>query len=268
LLTPFEKFVFFILALISAGFTLHGFVTIIRTIRLGRPAPPLKNLPQAFLKAAVTVLLQRTILRTRKLLSVIHMALFFGLITYAFVNLIDVLEGIVPGFDLVYSGKHVPGAPLALVRAYNLISDVMSGFLLFAITVFLVRRFILKDKALTYRENVLLYPKVKAGGPHKDSLIVGVFRDHACQCSFDEPGLSPGGRPRSVDAACELLKLDVWRFSDRCAYCLVGEYWLGHVYYPLPDALPNIPISSWRRLTWHWRSRIRAASWIRLSRLR
>jgi Fe-S oxidoreductase len=175
LLTPFEKFAFFILALISAGFTLHGLVTIIRTIRLGRPAPPLKNLPQAFWKAAVTVLLQRTILRTRKLLSVIHMALFFGLITYAFVNLMDVLEGIVPGFDLVYSGKHVPGAPLALVRAYNLISDVMSGFLLFAITVFLVRRFILKDKALTYRENVLLYPKVKAGGPHKDSLIVGVF---------------------------------------------------------------------------------------------
>ncbi len=175
MLTPIEKLIFFVLASISAGFTLHGFATILRTIRMGRPAPPLKNLPQSFLKAGITVLLQRTILRTRKLLSVIHMALFFGLITYAFVNLIDVLEGVIPGFDLVYSGKHVPGAPPALVRAYNLISDVMSGFLLFAITVFLVRRFILKDKALTYRDNVLLYPKVKAGGPHKDSLIVGVF---------------------------------------------------------------------------------------------
>ncbi|MBH0209153.1 MAG: hypothetical protein HP495_11720 [Nitrospira sp.] len=37
-------------------------------------------------------------------------------------------------------------------------------FLLIAITVFLVRRFIVKDKALTFRENVLLNPKVKAGG--------------------------------------------------------------------------------------------------------
>ncbi len=175
MLTPIEKLIFFVLASISAGFTLHGFATILRTIRLGRPAPPLKNLPQSFLKAGVTVLLQRTILRARKPLSVIHMALFFGLITYAFVNLIDVLEGLIPGFDLVYSGKHVPGAPLFLVRAYNLISDVMSGLLLIAIVVFLVRRFVLKDKALTYRDNVLLHPKVKAGGPHKDSLIVGVF---------------------------------------------------------------------------------------------
>jgi Fe-S oxidoreductase len=51
----------------------------------------------------------------------------------------------------------------------------MSAALLIAMTVFLVRRFIVKDKRLTYRENVLLNPKVKAGGQNRDSLIVGVF---------------------------------------------------------------------------------------------
>jgi len=175
LLTPVEKIIFILLALVSAGFTIHGFKTIIDTIRKGRPAPELKNIPLSLVKAAVTVLFQQTIFKARKVLSAIHMGLFFGLITYAFVNLIDVLEGLVPGFDLVYSGKHVPNAPTALVNAYNLISDVMSGFLLVAITVFLVRRFIVKDKALEYRENVLLHPKVKAGGQKTDSLIVGVF---------------------------------------------------------------------------------------------
>lgn len=177
MLTPVEKIVFAILVLISAAFTLHGFATVIGSIRKGRPAPPLKNIPLSLARAFITVLFQRTILRARKPLSVIHMGLFFGLITYAFVNLFDVLEGVVPGFDLVYSGKHMalPAWSVVFVQAYNLISDLMSGALLIAITVFLVRRFVVKDKALAYRDNVLLHPKVKAGGPHRDSLIVGVF---------------------------------------------------------------------------------------------
>ncbi|MGE5250533.1 MAG: (Fe-S)-binding protein, partial [Bacteroidota bacterium] len=46
---------------------------------------------------------------------------------------------------------------------------------LISITTFLVRRFIVKDKRLAYRDNVLLNPKVKAGAHNRDSLIVGVF---------------------------------------------------------------------------------------------
>jgi Fe-S oxidoreductase len=103
--------------------------------------------------------------------------LFFGLITYAFVNLVDVLEGLVPGFELTYGGKDLAFSflPAGVINAFNLIADVMSGFLLFSITVFLVRRFIAKDKRLEYRDNVLLNQKVKDGGQKKDSLIVGVF---------------------------------------------------------------------------------------------
>ena len=123
------------------------------------------------------VLFQQTIFKARKVLSTIHLGLFFGLITYAFVNLVDILEGFIPGFDLVYGGKHLafPFLPSGMINAFNLIADVMSGALLFSITVFLVRRFIVKDKRLTYRENVLLNPKVKAGGQNRDSLVVGVF---------------------------------------------------------------------------------------------
>jgi Fe-S oxidoreductase len=175
LLTTIEKIIFILLALTSAGFTFHGFKMIIDSVRKGRPAPELKNVPVSLLKAGITVLFQQTIFKARRVLSAIHLGLFFGLITYAFVNLIDVLEGFIPGFDLVYGGKHLAGAPTGLINAFNLIADVMSGLLLISITVFLVRRFIVKDKHLEYRDNILLNPKVKTGGQKTDSLIVGIF---------------------------------------------------------------------------------------------
>ncbi|HLE92680.1 MAG TPA: hypothetical protein VI753_16135, partial [Anaerolineales bacterium] len=165
MLTTIEKIAFIFLALISAGFTIHGVKTIVDSVRKGRPAPELKNIPASLIKAGITVLFQRTIFRTRKVLSAIHLGLFFGLITYAFANLVDVLEGFIPGFELVYGGKYLvfPFLNSTLINIFNLISDLMSGALLISITVFLVRRFIVKDKRLDYRDNVLLNPKVKAG---------------------------------------------------------------------------------------------------------
>lgn len=175
MLTTAEKIIFILAALTSAGFTIHGFKTIIDSVRKGRPAPELKSIPGSLVKAAITVLFQQTIFKSRKALSAIHMGLFFGLITYALVNVIDALEGLVPGFDLTYGGKHLPSAPTGLINTFNLVSDVMSGFLLIAITVFFVRRFITRDKALAYRDNVLLTDKVKAGAQNRDSLIVDMF---------------------------------------------------------------------------------------------
>ena len=174
MLTTVEKIIFIMLALTSVGFTYHGFKIIIDSIRKGRSAPELKNIPGSLIKAAITVLFQQTIFKARKVLSAIHLGLFFGLITYAFVNIVDALEGLIPGFELTYGGAHLTNAPTALINTFNLISDVMSGFLLFSITVMLVRRFIVKDKRLTYRDNVLLNPKVK-NGQAKDSLLVDIF---------------------------------------------------------------------------------------------
>ena len=175
LLTTVEKIIFILAALTSVGFTYHGFKTIFDSIRKGRSAPELKSVPGSLVKAAIKVLFQQTIFKARKVLSAIHMGLFFGLITYAFVNIVDALEGLVPGFELTYGGKHLANAPTGLINTFNLISDVMSGFLLIAITVFFVRRFITRDKALTYRDNVLLNDKVKAGAQNRDSLVVDVF---------------------------------------------------------------------------------------------
>ncbi|MEW5829390.1 MAG: (Fe-S)-binding protein, partial [Chloroflexota bacterium] len=177
MLTTIEKIIFILLALASAGFMLHGVMTIVKSVRAGRPGPELKNVPASLVKAGITVLFQRTIFKARRVLSAVHLGLFFGLITYAFVNLVDVLEGLIPGFDLVYGGRHLafPFLTPAVINAFNIISDLMSGALLFSITVMLVRRFFVKDKRLSYRQNVLLHPKVLAGGQAIDSLIVDVF---------------------------------------------------------------------------------------------
>jgi Fe-S oxidoreductase len=176
-LTTIEKIIFIVLALVSAGFALHGVMTIVNSVRKGRPAPALKNIPQSLLKAGVNVLFQRTIFRARRGVSAVHLGLFFGLITYAFVNLVDVLEGFIPGFDLVYGGRHLgfPFLNAPMINTFNLIADLMSGALLFSITFMLVRRFFVKDKRLSFRDNVYLNPKVKAGAQNRDSLIVGVF---------------------------------------------------------------------------------------------
>ncbi len=177
MLSSIEKVVFVIVALIALGVSFHGFWMIVFTVRQGRPAPELKNIPGSLLRAAWRVLLQQTIFRARPALSAVHLALFFGLITYAFVNLFDVLEGFVAGFDLTYGGRHMTAIflPSGVVNAFNLISDLMSGALLVAIVVFLVRRFGVRDRRLQFREQVLLHPKVRAGAQHTDSLIVGVF---------------------------------------------------------------------------------------------
>ncbi len=177
MLTLIEKIIFILLALVSAGFTIHGIKTIFDSVRKGRPAPELKNIPASLVKAGITVLFQRTIFRARKILSTIHLGLFFGLITYAFVNLVDVLEGFIPGFELIYGGKHLGFIFLnsTAINTFNLIADLMSGALLFSITVFMVRRFVVKDKRLDYRDNVLLNLKVKTGALERDSATVGIF---------------------------------------------------------------------------------------------
>ncbi len=177
MLTTIEEIAFIFLALISAGFTIHGIKTIVDSVRRGRPAPELKNVPASLIKAGITVLFQRTIFRARKILSAIHLGLFFGLITYAFVNLVDVLEGFIPGFELVRGGRYLafPFLSSGIINIFNLIGDLFSGALLISMTTFLVRRFLVKDKRLSYRGNVLLNPKVKEGALNRDSLIVGVF---------------------------------------------------------------------------------------------
>lgn len=173
MLTLIEKIIFFFMIAIFGGWTAWGFFNIYRIIRRGRSIAqsPISNLktfiPQA-IKVLLEVGLQKTIFRSRPILSAFHALIFFGFSYYFLVNVNDLLEGFVPD----YSTAEISAFPLGLL---NLTGDVLSISVIVSVVAFLVRRFIAQDKRLAYNPNVLLYAPVKAGGIKRDSLIVGGF---------------------------------------------------------------------------------------------
>jgi len=182
-LTLIERIVFTVLILVLGGLTAAGFSGIFRIVRSGRAAAPLKDVPRHLISALVDVGLQKPIFRTRPLLSTLHAFIFIGFSFYFLVNLADVLEGFIPGFELIHGGAALADvsptlgtvAGLGLVNAFNLVADVLSVLTLTGMIAFLIRRFVVKDRRLTFNTNVLLHPNVAQGGIRRDSAIVGAF---------------------------------------------------------------------------------------------
>jgi Fe-S oxidoreductase len=168
MLTTLEMIAFGLLVTVSAILTAYGFFGIYRIIRRGRPAPARQHLIKHFVVTLIQVGLQKPIYKSRPILTTFHAFIFFGFSYYFLVNVNDVLEGFVRGYSTaeVYT---IPFGPL------NLIADVLSVLTLTGMVVFLVRRFGAKDKRLAFNPNVLLQPRVVAGGIRRDSAIVGAF---------------------------------------------------------------------------------------------
>src|SRR5690606_13540841 len=59
---------------------------------------------------------------------------------------------------------------------YRLTADVLSAAVIAGVIYFIVRRWYLPTRRqLTFHDNVVLHPEVKAGAIERDSLIVAVF---------------------------------------------------------------------------------------------
>jgi len=167
-LSDIEKIIFSLMAAALGGLTAWGFFNIYRIVRRGRPAPKFSNLIPQAIKAFLEVGLQIPIFKSRPILTTFHAFIFFGFSYYFLVNVNDVLEGFLAG----YSTAEVASGIIGLL---NLAADILSIGVLVGVLVFLVRRFIAKDKRLDYNPGVLLFAPVKAGGIKRDSLIVGGF---------------------------------------------------------------------------------------------
>ncbi len=168
MLTTPEIIAFSLLVIVSTTLTIYGFLGIYSIIRRGRAAPRLRNLFPRVVVTLIQVGLQQTVVRSRPILSVFHAFIFFGFSFYFLVNVNDVLEGFVVG----YSTAEVS---TGLIGVFNVIADVLSVLTLVGMVAFLVRRFMAKDKRLNFNPNVLLHPRVAAGGIRRDSAIVGAF---------------------------------------------------------------------------------------------
>lgn len=177
MLTPIERIIFVLMAITLGGLATVGFYGIYKVILSGRAAPPLKGVPQKLINAFIDIGLQKPIFKTRPLLSTFHAFILFGFTFYLLVNITDVLEGFVPGFVLSYGGRDMAFlAPVSgLVNAFNFVADILSVLTLTGMVVFLIRRFVSKDKRLTFNDKVLLNPQVTKGWVHIDSAIVGIF---------------------------------------------------------------------------------------------
>ncbi len=164
MLTLIEKIIFALAVIGSLYLTYVTFSKMAKVIQRGHGQLRLDNLPQRVMTGLIALASQGRIIRHRSVTSLFHYGVAWGFIFYGLVNILDVLEGYIPGL-------HIPG-PIGGV--YRLLADLFSVAVLVGVAYFLIRRFIAGDKALTIRENVKLLPKARQGIPN-DSLIVGGF---------------------------------------------------------------------------------------------
>ncbi|MBX3086217.1 MAG: (Fe-S)-binding protein [Anaerolineae bacterium] len=167
MLTIIEKILFIGLVIGSLTLAYRGFRQMYKVVMRGEDDFKLDNLLKRVNKAHNAYLLQTTTLKTRPLTSILHLGVVWGFTLYFLVNFGDILEGMFPDFKFLGTG--------AIGGVYDLVSDLLTMAVLVGVVYFLVRRFVVKDKHLTFHDNVTLHPKVKAGGIQRDSLIVGVF---------------------------------------------------------------------------------------------
>jgi Fe-S oxidoreductase len=163
-LTLIEKILFVLTVGASLYFTALNFNRAIKIIRRGQGKLNFDHLAERLRAGLMALLSQGRLIRHRQVSSIFHYFIAWGFLYYLLVNLMDVLEGYIPGF----------GIPGPVGNLYRLLADLLSVGVLAGMTYFLIRRFIARAPALAFRDNIKLHPKVAAGIP-KDSLIVGAF---------------------------------------------------------------------------------------------
>ena len=165
MLTPIEKIIFLMLAVISLYFAQHFFRMAFQVINRGEGQLHFEKLPSRIWRALEITITQRTVFRTRLGTSLMHGFVVWGFLFYVLVNTGDVIEGY---FDVEFLGTSTIG------NLYRLIADIISILILIGMVYFLIRRFWANAPTLTFNDNVMLHSKVPQGLKH-DSLIVGAF---------------------------------------------------------------------------------------------
>ena len=163
MLTTLEKILF--LLFLAASFYYGGrrFYDVYRSIARGKPDGRFDQLPRRVIDAVVNVVLQRSVFRTRPLVSFFHALVFYGFAFYFLVNLVDVIEG--------YVALHTRSG---LWNAFNLTADVLTAAVLIGIISLVMRRFFVRPKDFDFPANVPVREGVREG-IRRDSAIVSAF---------------------------------------------------------------------------------------------
>jgi len=155
MLTFGEKITFILLAGLMLILTVRSFGLMIRTINRGQNKLYFDNLFARIKKSLGALIFQNTVLKSRPVVSVIHIF-----------NLSDIIYG--------FTGEHVFNAFGIISNLYRIFVDIFSITAILAMVYFLIRRFIIRAERLKYNENVLIKSRT-INGIKRDSLIVGLF---------------------------------------------------------------------------------------------
>jgi Fe-S oxidoreductase len=163
MLTSFEKILFVLALVASLYYGGRKFYDVYRSIARGKPDSRFDQLPKRVIEAVLNVLLQRSVFRTRPVVSFFHALVFYGFIFYFVVNLVDVLEGL-----LALHGRG------SLWNAFNLTADILTAGVLIGMISLILRRFCVRPKDFAFPANVPVREGVREG-IRRDSTIVSVF---------------------------------------------------------------------------------------------
>ena len=169
MLSPTQKILFLLFAMVTGAVGLRGFYRLYRRIAAGRADPDerLNDLPRRIWYALVTTLTQSRTFRKRPAISFFHSLIFYGFVFYLLANLVDALEGFFP-FDV--SSNSIPG------RMYNLLADLLSAGVLIGVIALVIRRFMLPARRdFKFNQRTLLHEKVTKSYISLDSILVSTF---------------------------------------------------------------------------------------------
>jgi Fe-S oxidoreductase len=166
MLTLPEKILFLLAVAASLYFTWRGARRLLAVMGRGKGRPDWQAARKRLVAALVKTATLQPTFRLRLGPSLLHAAVAWGFIYYLLVNLGDVLQAFIPGYQFL--------GDTTLGGVYRLGADVLSIGVLTGMLALLARRFVLRTPELTTREDVLVHPLARRG-ILRDSAIVGTF---------------------------------------------------------------------------------------------
>jgi Fe-S oxidoreductase len=166
MLTSLERAIFALAVVLSLSLTSLAVRRIIRIIQRGHGKPDWGILKTRLFSIPPRIVSFQPVFRFRLVPSLFHALIGWGFLYFVIVNLGDLLEAYIPGYQFLGSGM--------LNNLYRLGADIFSIAVLVGIFAMIIRRFALKSQEITARSDILLHPKARFG-ILRDSAIVGAF---------------------------------------------------------------------------------------------
>jgi Fe-S oxidoreductase len=174
MLTTLEKIAFLLLLAASGYFGGKRFYDVYRVIARGKADARFDALPTRVRRALWTVLTQRSVFKTRPVVSFFHALIFYGFVFYFLANFVDLLEG--------FFTIHRRGGAWNL---FNLAADLLTASVLIGIGAMALRRFVLRPKEFAFAEHTPVDPAVRGGIWRDSSIVAGFIAFHVgCRLMF------------------------------------------------------------------------------------